>query len=114
MSRLKLILVLGICCFALAQAAIAQESSHEFGNDLLRQRCASCHAIGLTDRSRHPSAPEFRVIVGRYKPEMLAEALAEGILTGHPDMPVTSFEPHEIASILQYLEQLSRLSKDQR
>lgn len=91
----------------LQHVLLAQSAPNEFGNELLRQRCASCHAIGLSDQSRHQSAPPFRQVVKRYKPEMLAEALAEGILTGHPDMPVTTFEPHEIAPIIQYLEQLS-------
>lgn len=92
---------------ALHQGAVAQPASNEFGNELLRQRCASCHAIAVADQSRHPSAPPFRQIVKRYKPEMLEEALAEGIMTGHPDMPMTTFEPQEIQSIIQYLEQLS-------
>jgi mono/diheme cytochrome c family protein len=92
----------------IAQSLFAQQSSNEFGNELLRQRCASCHAISVTDQSRHSSAPAFRDIVKRYKPELLAEALAEGILTGHPDMPVIAFQPHEVGAIVQYLEQLSK------
>jgi mono/diheme cytochrome c family protein len=89
----------------------AQQSSDEFGSELLRQHCSSCHAIGISDHSRHPSAPPFRNVVKRYKPEVLAEALAEGIMTGHPEMPIFTFEPQEVASIIQYLEQLSKEAK---
>ncbi len=42
---------------------------------------------------------------------MLAEALAEGIMTGHSEMPLFTFEPNEVASIIQYLEQLSKEAK---
>jgi len=96
---------------ALPIDAFAQQSSNEFGNDLLRQHCAGCHAIGISDQSRHPSAPPFRNVLKRYKAEMLAEALAEGIMTGHSEMPLFTFEPNEVASIIQYLEQLSKEAK---
>ena len=48
-------------------------------------------------------APPFRVVVTRYPPEDLAEALAEGIVSGHPDMPEFVFQPAEIESIVTYL-----------
>lgn len=105
-KRETVLVALGLLAFA--PGSFAQQSSKEFGNELLRQRCASCHAIGPSDRSRHPRAPEFRNIVKRYSPDTLAEALAEGIMTGHPDMPIVTFEPHEIGPIIEYLEQLSK------
>jgi len=36
----------------------------------------------------------------------LEEALAEGILSGHPAMPEFAFEPDEIDAIIAYLESL--------
>jgi hypothetical protein len=47
------------------------------------------------------------VVVTRYPPENLAEALAEGIVSGHPDMPEFVFEPAEIEAILAYLGALT-------
>jgi cytochrome c len=36
----------------------------------------------------------------------LAEALAEGLSVGHPDMPELVFEPDQIAAILAYLKSI--------
>jgi mono/diheme cytochrome c family protein len=76
------------------------------GSKIVAENCARCHAIGRTGESRHRDAPPFRVVVTRYPPETLAEALAEGISTGHPDMPMFTFEPDEIGAIIAYLETL--------
>jgi mono/diheme cytochrome c family protein len=45
-------------------------------------------------------------VVLRYPPDQLAEALAEGIMSGHPDMPEFTFEPAEIEAIVGYLATL--------
>ena len=38
---------------------------------------------------------------------MLAEALAEGIMTGHPAMPNFAFEPRDIGALLTFIEGLA-------
>ena len=38
-------------------------------------------------------APPFRDVVKKYDPDALEEALAEGIVTGHNNMPEFAFEP---------------------
>jgi mono/diheme cytochrome c family protein len=76
------------------------------GRALAEGKCARCHALGLEGESPHKEAPPFRVVVGRYPVESLAEALAEGIASGHPDMPEFVFEPPEIEAFLTYLEAL--------
>ena len=43
----------------------------------------------------------------RYPAESIEEALAEGIVSGHPDMPEFVFEPAEIDAIVAYLDSLS-------
>jgi len=50
----------------------------------------------------------MRTIARKYKVENLAEALAEGIVTGHPAMPEFSFEPDQIGAIIAYLKTLQR------
>ena len=60
----------------------------------------------MDDASPHPKAPPFRVVVERYPSENLAEALAEGIVSGHPDMPVFVLKPEEIEAFLAYLDSL--------
>ena len=76
------------------------------GFNLLRANCARCHAIDEASLSPEPKAPPFRVIFTKYQPEALEEALAEGIVTGHEQMPVFAFEPEEATAIIAYLDTL--------
>jgi cytochrome c len=87
-------------------AAAADQKQVDRGRGLLESKCGRCHAIGLEDSSKYNKAPPFRVVVKRYPPETLAEALAEGIVAGHPDMPEQVFEPSEIDAIVGYLDSL--------
>ena len=59
-------------------------------------------------------APPFRTLSQRYPIEMLAEALAEGIMTGHPAMPQFVFEPHDIDALLTYIDGLSPSAQDRK
>lgn len=76
------------------------------GFQLLRANCARCHAIDEASLSAEAKAPAFRDVVKRYAPEALEEALAEGIVTGHEEMPDLSFEPEQVAAIIAYLDTL--------
>jgi mono/diheme cytochrome c family protein len=78
------------------------------GERLATERCGSCHAVGPTGASPRPNAPAFRALHRRYPVDDLAEALAEGIVTGHPDMPEQSFSQPEIIALLAYLRSLER------
>lgn len=86
--------------------ALAGDNPVADGQAIIAENCARCHAAGRTGESTHKDAPPFRIVVTRYPPETLAEALGEGISTGHPDMPVFTFEPDEIAAIIAYMETL--------
>ncbi len=76
------------------------------GEALLQQNCSKCHAVGVDGKSLHEKAPPFRDVMGRYPAENLAEALAEGIVSGHPDMPEFTFKTDEIDAIVGYLDSL--------
>src|SRR5689334_18995723 len=76
------------------------------GQALLANNCARCHAIAATGESPHREAPPFRTLGQNYPVDWLAEALGEGLSTGHPDMPEFVFEPHEINAILTYLKSI--------
>ncbi|TIT89704.1 MAG: cytochrome c [Mesorhizobium sp.] len=78
------------------------------GRKLVKANCARCHATGLTGKSTHPDAPPFRRLHLRYPIEDLEEALAEGISTGHPDMPEFVASPQQIGAIVAYIRSLSR------
>lgn len=76
------------------------------GEELLTLNCSRCHAVGRIGSSTHPQAPAFRTLGQRYPVNMLAEALAEGLSSGHPDMPEFRFEVDDVNSILAYLESI--------
>ena len=54
--------------------------------------------------SPHQEARPFRTLGTRYPIDSLAEALAEGLVTGHPNMLEFMFEVHDVGAILAYLQ----------
>jgi cytochrome c len=88
--------------------ALAQDNAvvERRGEALLASNCSRCHAIGRTGASSHRQAPLFRTLGHRYPIDTLAEALAEGFSTGHPDMPEFVFEISDVAAILAYLQSI--------
>lgn len=77
------------------------------GKALVEVNCGRCHAVGKAGASPHDKAPPFRDLNRRYPVEQLAEALAEGIVTGHADMPQFVFEPAEVGAIIAYLKAIA-------
>lgn len=90
---------------AMPVGALASEPI-EAGKKLAELHCSRCHATGETDQSLMEGAPPFRDLKLRYPIEDLAEALAEGIITAHPQMPVFTFDPEQIDDLLAYLDSL--------
>ncbi|WP_244514655.1 c-type cytochrome [Afifella marina] len=86
---------------ATAQGAAGQNIAR--GEALAEEYCARCHAVGLTGTSSMPPAPAFRDLSERYPIDTLWEALAEGIVTGHPAMPEFRWPPADIDDILGYI-----------
>lgn len=76
------------------------------GKKLVEDNCSRCHAIGVTGNSPLAKAPPFREVVTRYPPESLGEALVEGIVTGHNEMPEFVFEADQAMEIIAYLDSL--------
>jgi cytochrome c len=76
------------------------------GEVLVKENCARCHAIGIEGDSPHKDAPPFRTLSSKYPVADLAESLAEGIVSGHPDMPIFVFSAHDVEAIIQYLESI--------
>ena len=90
--------------FALAEAAEKDQSNK--GEVLVRENCGSCHAVGAQGESPNPQAPAFRTLSEKYPVESLAESLAEGIVSGHPEMPIFVFKAHDVDAIISYLEEI--------
>jgi mono/diheme cytochrome c family protein len=76
------------------------------GLALVTRNCSMCHAVGPVGDSPNPEAPHFRDLHQRYAVETLGEALAEGILVGHPQMPEFRFSGPEVADIIAYLKSI--------
>ena len=74
----------------------------------MEANCARCHAIGRTGDNPLPIAPPFRTLHTHYPVENLAEALAEGIMVGHPTMPEFRLDPYQIENLIAYLKTLER------
>lgn len=91
----------------LARPVVAGEGNVAAGEKLAETHCSRCHATGNSDSSLMEGAPAFRDLKLRYPIEDLAEALAEGIMTAHPQMPVFTFTPEQIDDLLAYLDSLN-------
>ncbi len=87
-----------------ATLAAADAELVERGRIIAETFCAGCHATGATGESPLPEAPPFRTFKEQWPVEMLAEGLAEGLTTGHPEMPVVTMTPGEIDAFLAYLD----------
>jgi cytochrome c len=109
--RCRLALSIPLVVFALGFASSAyagEDSQIAYGKKLVEKNCARCHAVGPGGESAHPDAPPFRLLHLRYPIEDLQEALAEGISTGHPDMPEFVATPDQIEAIIAYIRSLTR------
>jgi cytochrome c len=92
----------------LPAGAAALEPSAERGHAFVRAHCARCHAIDRVSESPLKEAPPFRNLHLRYPVETLEEALAEGIVTGHPSMPEFQLDPGQIADVIAFFRTLER------
>lgn len=97
--------VISVCFFAEAGAA---QTSFEVqrGQSIAETHCSQCHAVGKSDVSSLSVAPPLRYLHKLYPVEHLEEAFAEGIYTGHPEMPRFQFEPDQINDLIAYLKSL--------
>ncbi len=86
----------------------ADEPRAERGRTFAQANCAACHAIGLIGESPLRIAPPFRTLHERYPVESLAEALSEGIVTGHPTMPEFRLDMAQINDFIAFLKTLER------
>jgi len=104
--HLAVVLLLAVSAVMPHCAARASDGAPPEGRELAEAYCSGCHAIGSDDTSAHPEAPAFRTLDRLYPVEILQEALAEGIVTGHPDMPEVAWHPDTIAVFLAYLKSI--------
>jgi mono/diheme cytochrome c family protein len=90
----------------LASGASALTPAAQRGYVFVHTNCSGCHAIDRYGDSPLPLAPPFRTLHNKYPVENLQEALAEGIVTGHPNMPAFELDPGQINDVIAYLKSL--------
>ncbi len=99
---------LAVTLGAVSYAAAQDTAKLRRGEMLLGRDCGHCHATGWTGDSRDPEAIPFRTLGQRYPVESLEEALGEGIISGHPDMPEFRFEGDDVGAIIAYLKSIQQ------
>lgn len=82
------------------------------GRDLAQQLCATCHAIGSAERSPNAMAPAFRHIEWRVDLSEMAQKLQDGIIGGHPEMPVFKLTEPESRALVAYLRSIQQERKN--
>jgi mono/diheme cytochrome c family protein len=85
-----------------------QDPRIQRGRQFAEVNCSPCHAVGRFGDSPLAIAPPFRSLALRYPVEDLEEALAEGVVTGHPTMPEFQLDAAQIADFIAYLKTLER------
>ena len=101
----RILMVLALALIPSAQAGAASPEEQR-GKTFALNNCARCHSIDKVSPSPLKIAPPFRTLHKRYPIETIAEALAEGIQTGHPTMPEFRLDPDQIHDLLAYLKTL--------
>ena len=99
-----------VCCVivTLLPSIAMADGDVEKGRIFAEKNCGKCHALGRDGESPHEAAPAFRTFGEKWPVESLAESLAEGIVTGHADMPEFVLTPEEIGDFLGYLRSLEQ------
>lgn len=99
--------ILFVTLALVAFSAQANDDLVSKGKAFAEKNCANCHAVGKEGDSKLPQAPPFRQLKSKYPLENLEEALAEGIVTSHPSMPVFELDPPQIAALIEYLDSIA-------
>ncbi|HET9415782.1 MAG TPA: cytochrome c [Pseudolabrys sp.] len=102
-------MALAVCSLILFGSAYAQmDPRQQRGLTLAKANCARCHSVDKVTASPLTLAPPFRELHNRYPVESLEEALGEGIVTGHPNMPEFRLDPGQVGDLISYLKWLER------
>lgn len=106
MKIAAIIVAAGFGVMTMGQASAADDP--KLGEKLLTKDCGQCHAVGRTDASRNKDAPAFRTLGTRYPIDSLEEALGEGIMSGHPEMPEFKYAADDVGGIIAYLKSIQQ------
>jgi mono/diheme cytochrome c family protein len=116
--KLSPLILAGVASLALAQAAAAaaaaqDTSSLSAGRRIAAAQCGRCHAIDQEGESPNPRAPKFRDMAAKFQLDDLREALAKGMIIGHPAlMPKPNLGPTQIDDLIAYMKSLKQRSAE--
>ena len=91
----------------LGSAAQAQDPA-QHGRALLKEFCASCHAIGKTGDSPMRGALAFRDLGRSFDLDQFPRLLKRGISSSHPAMPEFKFSDDDARAVSAYLRSIQR------
>jgi mono/diheme cytochrome c family protein len=89
-----------------ATTTSAETGNVQRGRQFARANCERCHSIDKVTPSSLTIAPPFRNLGQRYPVETLREALAEGIVTAHQNMPQFRLAPDQVNDFLAFLNSI--------
>jgi cytochrome c len=101
------LIALSLVLLSLGSAAQAQDPVLR-GCGLLKEFCASCHAIGKTGKSRMSGALPLRMLGRSFEQDQFAQDLRRGILSGHPGMPDFKFNDDDARAVSAYLRSIQQ------
>jgi mono/diheme cytochrome c family protein len=106
----KLFAILSAATIGLVMAIMpaSAQSPGERGHVLLKELCASCHAVEKTGDSPHAAAPTFRKLGNSFDLDRFAARLQRGLEPGHPDMPAFKFNEEDARAAAAYLRSIQQ------
>jgi cytochrome c len=99
-----MVVLVGLCALVSDKARAQSQSILERGRAIAVQNCARCHAIGLDDERPHAIVTPFRELHVRYPIEMLVDAQATGVISGHDEMPMFELSHSDLNALLAYID----------
>jgi mono/diheme cytochrome c family protein len=103
---MRRLLKLGPLCLATMLAAGGAAQAQDpiaRGEQLAKQFCSGCHAIGRTGSSPNDQAPPFHGLQQSVDLDEFIRRLRRGLLSGHPDMPEFKFDAADARAMRDYI-----------
>ena len=97
-----------IVVLAAAASAEAAPGNVRRGRAIAQKYCSMCHALGKTADSPKEGTIPFRDLHTRYPIDDLDEALGEGLVINHPDMPEITLSVAQIRDFKAYINSLGK------
>lgn len=77
------------------------------GEEIAKNNCASCHAIGAAKKSPLAEAPPLSEVLNGYEDdEVVAYRFIEGMRVGHNQMPLFDFDVRGADALIAYLRSI--------